>query len=357
MEVGTTPNDTFPEHEEAVRHLTAALGIRPGSVSTHVVLSIALRASRELDDAEAECREAVRLRPDDSVAHRFLGSALRWQGKHDEAAREIHESIKLKPDDAGNHAILAQLLTWGLKFDESLPEFREAIRLKPENFPVYLEYANALRRTGGYAEAVAVVRKAQAMSPRSLVDYYHPPEWFAKFETQASLAGRVPAILKGEDHPKTIAEQLYLALMCHDNKLYGAALRFRVDALEKDPKLGDDRRAQHRYNAACSALLIAAGRGKDATPLDDAARSDLRGRALAWLKAELAAWSMLLETGSTRDRTTVVPTIRWWPRDPDLATVRDDALAKLPEAERKDWQAFWKDYERLMRKGGETKPR
>ncbi len=357
MEVGTTPNDTFPEHEEAVRHLTAALGIRPRSVSTHVVLSIALRAGRELEEAEAECREAVRLKPDDSVAHRFLGNALRWRGKHDEAAREIRESIKLNPDDAGNHKILASLLSWWLKFDESLPEFREAIRLEPENFPVYLEYATALRRTGKHAEALAVVRKAQAMSPRSLVDYYHPPEWFAKFETLASLAGRLPAILKGEDHPKTIAEELDLALMCHDDKLYGHALRFRADALEKDPKLGDNRRAQHRYNAACSALLVAAGRGKDATPLEDAARSDLRRRALAWLKAEMAAWFKLLETGSPQDRSTMLMSIRWWPRDPDLATVRGDAIAKLPEPERKDWQAFWVECETLMGKADEARRR
>ena len=45
-------------------------------------------------------------------------------------------------------------------------------------------------------------------------------------------------------------------------------------------------------------------------------------------------------------------------RDVDLITVREaDALVKLPEAERKDWQAFWKDYEALMRKAGEAKPR
>ncbi len=51
-------------------------------------------------------------------------------------------------------------------------------------------------------------------------------------------------------------------------------------------------------------------------------------------------------------------TLRWWPLDSDLVTVRGaDALAKLPEAERKDWHAFWNDYGALMRKGGETKPR
>ena len=34
-----------------------------------------------------------------------------------------------------------------------------------------------------------------------------------------------------------------------------------------------------------------------------------------------------------------------------------DALAKLPEAERKDWLALWDEVDALIRKAGETKPR
>ena len=37
-------DELFPEPEEAVRHLTTATGIRPASVSTHLVLGAALLA-------------------------------------------------------------------------------------------------------------------------------------------------------------------------------------------------------------------------------------------------------------------------------------------------------------------------
>ena len=51
-------------------------------------------------------------------------------------------------------------------------------------------------------------------------------------------------------------------------------------------------------------------------------------------------------------------TMQHWRRDPDLAAVREaDALAKLPEAERKDWLAIWHEVDALIRKAGETKPR
>ena len=77
-----------------------------------------------------------------------------------------------------------------------------------------------------------------------------------------------------------------------------------------------------RYNTACSALLVADGRCEDATPLEEAAKSDLRRRALAWLKAELAAWSKIFEAGSSEDRTRVISILRWWTRDTDLGTIR-----------------------------------
>ena len=43
--------------------------------------------------------------------------------------------------------------------------------------------------------------------------------------------------------------------MCYDTKHHAAAARFWAEALAADPKLGDDRQAGHRYNAACAAAL------------------------------------------------------------------------------------------------------
>ena len=45
----------------------------------------------------------------------------------------------------------------------------------------------------------------------------------------------------------------------------------------------------------------------------------------------------------------VARTLTAWKAESDLAGVRDpDALARLPEAERKDWQALWADVEELL---------
>ncbi len=92
---------------------------------------------------------------------------------------------------------------------------------------------------------------------------YPSAHWVAEGERIAALAARLQAVLKGEDRPKDVPERLALAQMYYDTKRFAAAAQFWAEAIEADPKLGDDRRAGHRYNAACAAALAASGQAKD----------------------------------------------------------------------------------------------
>ena len=68
-----------------------------------------------------------------------------------------------------------------------------------------------------------------------------------------------------EDGLAGAAERIELASFCRWYKrLYAAAACFYADAFANDPNLAADLRQQHRYNAACSAALAAAGQGEDA---------------------------------------------------------------------------------------------
>jgi hypothetical protein len=74
-------------------------------------------------------------------------------------------------------------------------------------------------------------------------------------------------------------------------------------------------------------------------------------RALDLLKAELDAWSRVLDKEPAKDRPLVSRTLELWRADPDLASVRDaDALARLPEKDREGWRGFWSDVDALLRK-------
>ncbi len=49
-------------------------------------------------------------------------------------------------------------------------------------------------------------------------------------------------------------------------------------------------------------------------------------------------------------RTQAVQVLTHWREDDDLAGVRDaDALAKLPDAERQEWQKLWQEVEALCK--------
>jgi len=83
------------------------------------------------------------------------------------------------------------------------------------------------------------------------------------------------------------------------------------------------------------------------------ANEKLRQQALDWLKAELATWTKLLESGPPQARQAIVQTLDHSKQDTDLAGVRDaDGLAKLPADEQKAWRALWADADSLLKRAG-----
>ena len=127
--------------------------------------------------------------------------------------------------------------------------------------------------------------------------------------------------------------------------------RLYAEALQANPKLADDRQAQHAYAAARAAALAGCHQGKDDPPPDAAARAKLRGQALGWLRDELAAWCKLLDDGQPAARATGRRALEHWQADADLAGLRDEAeLAKLPEGERRAWRGLWEDVGTLLKK-------
>ena len=164
-----------------------------------------------------------------------------------------------------------------------------------------------------------------------------------------ALDARLSAIIKGDQQPKDNAERLQLGQRAYDKALHATAVRLWAEAIAADPKLGDNRQAGHRYNAACAAALASGGKGKDDPAPDDAARAKLREQAFDWLKDELSAWkqvAMIIEPGN---KELVAKTLQHWKEDADLASIRDEKeLAKLTEEERAAVKQLWNDVDGLL---------
>jgi hypothetical protein len=177
------------------------------------------------------------------------------------------------------------------------------------------------------------------------------PSW--RFWEHERHKNKVPAFLRGEYKPADNTERLVFAEVAYMNGKMALSTRLYAEALESDPKLGDDRQIKHPYNAACSAALAAAGQGQDEPPLDGAAKARLRRQALAWLKSELLTWKRVFRIIEPGNQERVTKQMTHWKQDPELTSIRDEKeLAKLPEDERKDWQSLWADVEALLKATG-----
>jgi len=162
----------------------------------------------------------------------------------------------------------------------------------------------------------------------------------------------LPALLDGKGQPADAAEQRDLADLCQNCKRrYAAAARFYAAAFAAQPRLAEDLHTHDRYQAACAAALASAGKGEDAGGLDDPARGRLRRQALDWLRADLDAWTQVVEKGPPPARAQVQRTLTSWQNDADLASLRDqDTLAKRTEGERQACRKLWADVDALLKR-------
>ena len=343
--------------DEAIAEFRAASRLKPDYAEAHANLGDVLDAQGKTDEAIAEFRAAIRFKPDLAEAHNNLG-ALLCDVKHDYAAAEAAcEAIRLKPEFAGAIYSLGNALKYQGKLDEAIAEYREAIRLWPDYAEAHCDLGGTLQQKGDYAGALEMVRKGHELGSRRPDWRYPSAEWVAQAERKLALSHRFPAWLRGEDKPGDNAERLTFAQMCYDTKRFANATRLWAEALAADSKLGDDRQAGHRYNAACAAALAAAGAGKDEAQPDEMGKGKLRVQALDWLMAELAASAKCLDGGDPKLRDQVARTLQHWKSDTDLTGIRDrEALTKLPEAERIAWQSLWADVEGLLKKARGGQP-
>ena len=86
-----------------------------------------------------------------------------------------------------------------------------------------------------------------------------------------------------------------------------------------DPQSGADLSQQHRYNAACSAVLAAAGQGADARLLPDKVVFMFRRWAVCWLRDDLRAYAKLAARNAPQANQAIQQWLTHWRSDTDLA--------------------------------------
>jgi tetratricopeptide (TPR) repeat protein len=337
--------------DEAIVCLQKAIERDPKYARAYGNMCVALRDKGRLDEAITNGRKAVELEPELAEAQCGLGLALAINGQFDEAIVCFNKAIKLDPKHAEAHFSLGNALGDKGQLAEAIVCFNKAIKLNSDYAAAYCSLGLALRRQGRFAESLAAFKRGHELGSKQPGWHFPSAQSVREAEALVTMEAKLPAFLKGEYQPRDAVERLDLAAVCHNKNLHAAAARLTADAFVIDPKSAEDLNAGHRYNAAGSAALAAAGQGEDAGTLNDQQRSRLRKQALEWLRADVALLKKQLETGKPADRAEVRQAMRHGQTDSDLACIRDPAvLAKLPAEERAACEKLWAEVAALLKK-------
>jgi tetratricopeptide (TPR) repeat protein len=340
--------------DEAIAEFRKAIALEPRQALVHNNLGNTLYDKRLWDEAIAAQRQALALDPNFVQAHFGLGNALYAKGQLDQAIAAYRQALALDPRLARAHNNLGVALEDKRQLDEAIAEFRKALALDPQDARAHNNFGRALLACGRFADARASTRTALG-----LLGPDHPSRpavagQLARCERLLTLEGRVAEVLAGNDTPVDNRDWPDLIEVCRLQRRHADAARLSRAAFKADPKLADDLKAAHRYNAACCAALTAAGQGKDAVKVEDNERVGLRKEALDWLRADLAAWGKLVESGQPAARAAVQRKMRHWQQDRDLASLREpSALAQLSPEQRTAYTQLWADVAALLQQAAD----
>jgi serine/threonine-protein kinase len=360
----------------AVKHYNRALQLKPRYALAHSGLGLALYVQGDLAGAFQHYTKALELDPNLPKTHCNLGILLKGQRDLDGAIKHLTRAAELEPRNADHHINLA--IAWNERDAAAAARhYTAALKCAPGNFKARWNLGMTLQAQGKFTEALRELQRARELGAGKPGPESSNAKWIRRCEDLIKLDKKLTALLAGQaPAPGSATEQLELADLCWRYKKYhAAAAGFYAKALAAAPQPLSDKMVSHRYQAACSAALAAAGQGRDAANLEPAAKAKLRGYALSWIRAELEQMAGQLPAAKEKadsgqglgglqeeaaPRSTskaaraalhVLDRLARWQTDTDLVAVRDEkALARLPREEQQAWHKLWADVRALSRR-------
>jgi serine/threonine-protein kinase len=337
----------------AIQEYREALLLKKDIPEAHVNLGLMLGRKGDREGEIQEYRKALALKNDLPQAHYNLGVALFETGQFDEGIDHCTKAVAIDPRNAKALCTLGTLLSLKGRLEEAVSRYRQTLKVNPNYAEAYGALGRTLLALGSFAEGREATDRCLKLLPQPGPLRERMEKQMERCNRILFLEARVPALLRGEYKPARATEMLEFGWIFQATKRYADAVRLCSKAFDADPKQADDLQAAHRYHAACCAALAAA-----ALEPNDKERLRLQGKALDWLRADLALWKKHVETGNAWGSALAQRVLWSWQREPGLTSVRDkEGLATLPGPERKAWEQFWDDVEALRKQARQTKSR
>jgi tetratricopeptide (TPR) repeat protein len=332
--------------EQRVRWLQAAAALAPGNAIVHNNLGLALHDAGDLPGAVGEYKAAIRLDPQLAVVHSNLGWTYWIMGDRAQAVFHYRQALQIDPKNAYAHQNLGWAL-WCLgDVDEGVKETKQALEIDPTLILAHRSLGQECERTGDFAGAILEYKAALRIDP----NYSYARKDLARAERLSSLLPRLSEVAVGRAEPASAAEACGFADLCAQpfQKRWAASARLYEEAFRLDQKLATDLRAGHRYNAACAAAIAGCGGGVDA-PSDAGEQAALRGKALAWLRADFALNNERIASASATERQSAAEWLTNCLQDTDFSGTRPGVRRiGMPAAERAVWAELWAEVRAML---------
>lgn len=368
------------EPDRAIAEFNIAIRLGSKSADLYGILGEALFQQDDLDGGIAACKEAVRIDPKIALTHQKLGGALAVNQQLKAAIVEFEEAVRLdRPLAVAHFALAGSALIQNQQIQAAIVEFKEAVRLDrphtvaqgglgaalyqardllgakaalnqailldPADSDSYLLLADTLRDLGQFAAARDELVKARKHLPADSPNKASIEDGLRKVDELLATEKRLPDVLSSKAKARDSAESIRFAEICGYKRRYLLALRFYAEAVAADAKLEADPLLEHRYAAACHAVLTAEGKGIDPLGVE---RPEMRRQARDLLAADLTAWTKLFDQAPEENRAKVHEHMKHWLGDSDLAGIRDaEQLNALHPDERTVFERLWRDVRAL----------
>jgi tetratricopeptide (TPR) repeat protein len=337
------------QHKPALTAMEAAVHWHPNQAPFHLAVGMNLFRQQRYGEAIVAFQKSVALAPDVGENRSWLALAYYRAGD----VRAAEEAIGAGPPDKRSgfaHKVLGDILLSQDRCPEALKHFDMARRATPEDGALERSYGRCLLRMGKFTEAQQALTKgldlAHASADRSAVQNdLKECERALALDKQLDvfrINGELPKLAKG------ILELADLARRYKQHYNLAATLYSRV--FTPEAQLIDEVIGDHRYRAACSALLTVMGKAVDLPRPSGSQQTGRREQALAWLRAELDHCTKASLAGKSEDTPRLIERIARWKTASELAMLRDPkTLEKLSGDEQLAWRELWDDAELFVK--------
>ena len=160
------------------------------------------------ENAVRHYTEALKLKPDFAEVYYNRGVAYGEKGEFDNAIRDYDRAIELKPKDLAAYSNRGIAYSEKSEFDRAIQDFNKAIDLNPEHINAYYNRGVAYHRKGEFDRAIEDYNKTVDLNPAYTSAYYNRGRAYAdKSEFDRAIQDYNIAIDLNPDQPAAYANR------------------------------------------------------------------------------------------------------------------------------------------------------